>query len=70
MFEEVEKEEITVFEYTDAVYSREDNTTIDMIWNHPEFGPIPFTLIEIEYPDFWEQVITTGNINPYVEPIE
>lgn len=63
-------ENTTVYEYTDPVYSNADNTAIDMTWNHPGFGPIPFTLVEDDYPDFWAQVIADGNIGPYVEPTE
>ena len=68
MTEQTEAQDTIIYEYTDPVYSREDNTAIDMIWDHPEHGPIPFTLIEDDYPDFWAKVIAEGNIAPYVEP--
>ncbi|MDO5647378.1 hypothetical protein [Paracoccus sp. (in: a-proteobacteria)] len=52
-------------EFKTAHYSSKTHTHIDLELDHPEFGWIPLTITEDEYPDLWREVVAQP-VGPYI----
>ncbi len=53
---------------TQPVFSSADRLHADIMYDHPEYGVIPMTVNEVEYPDIWE--VVAANAADYVVPPE
>jgi hypothetical protein len=54
---------------TQPYYGAPDNSLIDVIWDHPEFGPIPFTASPLDVttygPEIYEEA-ENGDYGPVI----
>lgn len=51
--------------FSDAIYTNEEGTEINMQLEHPRHGWIPITINESEYPELWAEVVAT-NPAPFI----
>lgn len=55
-------------------YVREDNSIIEVEWDHPTLGPIPYSVLdgfgELEMQQIWDNLMAGeyGEIAPYSPP--
>lgn len=64
------------YRVTSPKYSSHDNSTIDVVWDHPEHGEIPFTASPDDVIDYSREIYYMaldgefGEVAPYTGPSE
>lgn len=66
---------VMAYDLSNPRYVREDTSLIDVIWNHPRLGEIPYTVAnnfgEEEMQEIWDELMAGlhGPIAPYEPPV-